>query len=96
MSLFIQFGYFSQSLVQSCESVHFFVSASVPDLRARNKKNNIVQPQTSEKKNHSIKMALYSCLLFLNNFQMKSENREMVFLTANSANTMWESQARVI
>lgn len=41
-------------------------------------------------------MALYSCLLFLNNFQMKSDNREIVFLTTDSANTMWESQERVI
>lgn len=41
-------------------------------------------------------MASYSYLLFLNDFQIKFTNREMVFLTAKSANTMWERQARVI
>jgi len=41
-------------------------------------------------------MASFSCLVFLNNFQMKCSNREIVFVTVNSANTIWESQARVI
>lgn len=84
------------SKIKCSECLHTFLSILEPDLKAGNERNSVLQQKTAEKKMLCIKMAPYSHLLFLNNFQIKCGNREMVFLTDNSANTMCVSQARVI